>query len=120
MKRIRRHALIIGALLLAAGLWKGGLLAGLSVVIGVAAAFLNLVWLEVGIDAALGRGGAVGGGSAAVRYILRLVLIFTIVFAIFHFSFLSLGWTLAGLSVVIFGGMAEAAVLLIRHFRRES
>jgi hypothetical protein len=51
------------------------------------------------------------------KYLLRLVLILGILFAMIRFSFLSLGGAVGGLSILVLAGMLEAFLLLVRQLK---
>ncbi len=114
MKRIRRNALIILALMLPAAALGFGLRVALSVLIGGLLAVINFHWMSSGVDTLLKQAESARVTATVAKYIARLVLIFLTFFAIIHSSFLSVLGALAGLSVFVLAGMLEAVLLLIR------
>jgi hypothetical protein len=114
MKRIRRNALIILALMLPAAALAFGFRMALSVLIGGLLAVINFHWMATGVDAVLRRADSPRVTATVAKYIARLLLIFVVFFAIIHSSFLSVLGALAGLSVFVLAGMLEAVLLLIR------
>ena len=119
MNDLIRRGLWLGALMTGVASLGWGLGMGLSVLLGSGVAWLNFRWMQRGIDRAL-----MGGPSRRsdikiiAQYILRLLLILATLFAIIHFSFLSLGGGLVGLSIFVLAGMLEAVVLLYRQLGR--
>jgi len=119
MSALIRRGLWLGVLMTGvAGIgWGWGM--GLSVLLGSGVAWLNFRWMQRGIDRAL-----MGGPSrksdlkVIAQYVLRLLLILATVFAIIHFSFLSLAGGVIGLSIFVLAGMSEAVILLYRQLRR--
>src|SRR5690606_27162968 len=118
MERLSRHALIIAPLLLLGGLtWS--LEVGLSILIGELLAWVNFRWMTAGVNRVLTVNTEVEGESprriSLAKYLLRLLLIFSVLFAMIHFSFLSPIGTLLGLSIFVLSGMLEAILLLIQR-----
>lgn len=118
MDRLNHHALIIAPLLVLGGLtWS--LEMGLSILIGELLAWLNLRWMSAGVNRILRAHAEAGEGSGGrilvAKYLFRLLLIFTVLFAMIHFSFLSPIGALLGLSIFVLSGMLEAILLLIQR-----
>lgn len=106
-----RNALLLLVFLLPVGAWVGGSGLMLSILLGGLLGLVHFHWTAVEVDRLL-RGEGIGGGKAAIRYILRLLLIFGGLFAIIHLSFLSLIGALLGLSVFVLSGLVEAFLQL--------
>ena len=81
-------------------------------------AFLNHHWMVAGIDAVLGTPTPARRKQAMLKYLLRLILILSTLFAMIHFSFLSLFGGIVGLSILVLAGMLEALIQLIEQFKR--
>lgn len=92
---------------------------GLSIVIGELLAWLNLRWMTAGVDRLLVKSGSgaksEGSAISVLKYLFRLLLIFIVLFAMIHFSFLSPIGALLGLSIFVLSGMLEAILLLIQR-----
>jgi len=114
MTRIYRNAVALLVCSIVAGLIGFGWAMAASILLGGLLAFLNLYWLTAGIDRLLGTGDKRRIGPVVAKYVARLVLIFAILFAIIHFSFLSVLGALWGLSVFVLSGMVEAVILLVK------
>ncbi len=114
MTRIYRNAVILLICSTLAGLIIFDWQVAASILLGGLLAFLNLHWLTAGVDLLLKTGDKRRVGPVVAKYLARLVLIFAILFAIIHFSFLSVLGALLGLSVFILSGMVEAVILLVK------
>jgi hypothetical protein len=115
VNRLNRNALLILCLLvIGAGMFSGWGTA-LSVAIGGILAYLNFSWLKAGVDRILGletdrRAALILGG-----FVGRLLLILGGLFAMIHFSFMSLYGALLGLSIFVLAGIVEAVFLVVRR-----
>lgn len=87
-----------------------------SVLAGGLITAVNILWTVRGGDAVLEGARGRPDQRQVIWYMLRLLLIFGMVFAMIHFSFLSLRGVLLGLAIFIFSIMAEALFLLIREW----
>ena len=105
-------------MLLVAGFFYQGPGAAVSILIGGLMAFLNHHWMVAGIDAVLGTPTPARRKQAMLKYLLRLILILSTLFAMIHFSFLSLFGGIVGLSILVLAGMLEALIQLIEQFKR--
>lgn len=86
-----------------------------SVVVGGLLSMLNAKWLAHIIDSALGRASTPKATSLALQFVLRLVLIFGVLFAIILTSFLSLLGVVAGLSIcVVSAGIEEFRAVALK------
>ena len=118
LKRVQANAgWILLALVVTGWLYRGPGTA-VSVLIGGLLAFLNHHWMVGGIDAVLGSPTSAGRRQVLVKYLLRVLLILGTLFAMIHFSFLSLFGGILGLSVLVLAGMLEALIQLIEQLKR--
>ncbi len=104
--------------LVLAGYFYQGPGVAVSILIGGLLALLNHHWMVAGIDAVLGTPTPAKRQQAMLKYLLRLLLILGTLFAIIHFSFLSLLGAIAGLSILVLAGMLEALIQLIEQLKR--
>lgn len=114
MKRIRRNALIILAVLLPAAAVGFDYRMALSVLAGGVLAVVNFHWMSAGVDALFKHAEARRLGPTVVKYLGRLLLILVAFFAIIHSSFLSLLGATVGFSIYVLAGMLEAVLLLMK------
>ena len=115
VKRLNRNALLILCLLVpGAGLFSGWG-AALSVAIGGILAYLNFSWLKAGVDRILGLETDRRTALILVGFVGRLLLILGGLFAMIHFSFMSLYGALLGLSIFVLAGIVEAVFLFVRR-----
>jgi len=116
VKRITRNAVILlGLAVLTAALfygWKDGF----SVFVGGLFSVANFIWISKSSGRLLQPSATASGAAAAAGYLLRLVLIFGTLFAMIHFSFVSLWGVLLGLSVFVLSTILEAFILLYEHW----
>lgn len=118
MDRLNRHALIIAPVLVVGGLiWSWEM--ALSILIGEGLAWINLRWMRSGVNRVLAVDEeSVSPGTTHIslaKYLIRLLLIFMVLFAMIHFSFLSPIGALLGLSTFVLSGMLEAILLLVQR-----
>lgn len=117
MQRISRNALWVLLILTAAATAFFGWFEGLSVAAGGAVARLNFHWMSADIGRILsvseGNEPKRPGLASIWRYAGRLLLILAFLFAIIHFSFLSLIGALAGLSIYVLSGFLEIILVAI-------
>jgi hypothetical protein len=112
MKRVFRNALVwLGVFAVGSLIWSDPWMC-LSVLLGGAVATVNFRWMQGGVERVLLKPGQIGTKRVLIKYVGRLVLLFGAVFAIIHFSFLSIYGALLGLSVFVLSGMQEAVYLL--------
>ena len=115
VNRLNRNALRILCLLVAgAGLFSGWETA-LSVAVGGVLAYLNFSWLKAGVDRILGLETERRATLILAGFVGRLVLILGGLFAMIHFSFMSLYGALLGLSIFVLAGILEAVFLFARR-----
>lgn len=115
VNRLNRNALwILTLLVIGAGLLSGWEVA-LSVVAGGFLAYLNFSWLKAGVDKILGLQTGRRTGLILAGFLGRLVLISGGLFAIIHFSFMSLYGALLGLSIFVLAGILEAVFLFTKR-----
>lgn len=116
LARIQRNALIFLGIFAAALAVLEGIGGGASVLLGGGVAWIGFGELKRSVDGILGsaRGPeeVPSAGAFAVRFLVRLVLILVVVFAMIQLSFISLLGVLLGLSVFILAGIFEAFQLL--------
>jgi hypothetical protein len=114
LRRFIRTAWVILAILCLGALlfWRPG--GAASVFIGGILALINFNWMKAGIDRALGRLNRPKTGWILIGYVGRFALILLGLFAIIHFSFLSLYGALLGLSIFVLAGIVEAILLMVR------
>lgn len=120
MQRISRNALWILLILTGATTIFFGWFEGLSVAAGGAVAWLNFHWMSTDIARVLN----LSGGNhqerrsppSIGRYVGRLLLILAFLFAIIHFSFLSLIGAFAGLSIYVLSGLLEAILVAVSEY----
>jgi hypothetical protein len=111
VNRLNRNALrILTLLVVGAGLLYGWEVA-LSVASGGFLAYLNFSWLKAGVDKILGLETGRRTGLILAGFVGRLVLILGGLFAIIHFSFMSLYGALLGLSIFVLAGILETIFL---------
>ncbi len=118
LKRIQANAIWILIVLVVVGLFYQGPGTAVSILIGGLMALLNHRWMVAGIDAVLGTPTPARRKQAMFKYLLRLLLILSTLFAMIHFPFLSLLGGIAGLSILVLAGMLEALIQLIEQFKR--
>ena len=118
LKRIQANAVRILIALVAAGFFYQGTGTAVSILIGGLLALLNHRWMVAGIDAMLGTPTPAKRKQAMLKYLLRLLLILSTLFAMIHFSFLSLLGGIAGLAILVLAGMLEALIQLIEQLKR--
>ena len=110
--RIRRHALVMLAFMVAGGIVVQGVGFGISVLIGGGIALLNFHALtrlsESVLPLDLTPAQRAPRLTSVLHYVGRLVLISLALFAIIQISYLSLIGAVLGLSVVIISGLLEA------------
>lgn len=120
MQRISRNALWILLILTAAATAFFGWFEGLSVAAGGAVARLNFHWMSADIGRILSVSEANEQGRqrppSIGRYVGRLLLILAFLFAIIHFSFLSLIGAFAGLSIYVLSGLLEAILVAVSEY----
>jgi hypothetical protein len=115
VNRLNRNALwILTLLVIGSGLFSGWDVA-LSVVAGGLLAYLNFSWLKAGVDKILGLETGRRTGLILAGFMGRLVLILGGLFAIIHFSFMSLYGALLGLSIFVWAGILEAVFLFTKR-----
>ena len=115
VNRLNRNALLILCLLvIGAGMFSGWGTA-LSVAIGGILAYLNFFWLKAGVDRILGLETDRRATLILVGFVGRLLLILGGLFAMIHFSFMSLYGALLGLSIFVLAGIVEAVFLFVRR-----
>ena len=88
-----------------------GWLMAASTLLGGALGMVNARWMWAGVEAVTSPQGQHQVSSVTTRFIGRLVLIFLVLFAIIHTSFLSLPGVVAGFST----GVGAA---MVQEFRR--
>ncbi len=118
MNRVVINAVWILAVLVVAGFLHRGPGVSVSILIGGLLALLNHHWMVAGIDAVLGTPTSQKRGLAMLKYVLRLILILGTLFAMIHFSFLSLLGAIVGLSILVLAGMLEALIRLVKELNR--
>ena len=118
LKRIEANAVRILVVLVVVGLFYQGPGTAVSILIGGLMALLNHRWMVAGIDAVLGTPTPARRKQAMLKYLLRLLLILSTLFAMIHFSFLSLLGGIAGLAILVLAGMLEALIQLIEQLKR--
>ena len=118
LKRVQANAVWILIVLVMAGYFYQGPGVAVSILIGGLLALLNHHWMVAGIDAVLGTPTPAKRKQAMLKYLLRLLLILGTLFAMIHFSFLSLLGAIAGLSILVLAGMLEALIQLIEQLKR--
>ena len=118
LKRIQTNAVWILIVLVVAGFFYQGPGTAVSILIGGLLALLNHSWMVAGIDAMLGTPTPARRKQAMLKYLLRLLLILGTLFAMIHFSFLSLFGGLLGLSILVLAGMLEALIQVIEQLKR--
>ena len=79
----------------------------------------TVAWMAAGIGVVLGTPTSKKRGLAMLKYLLRLLLILGTLFAMIHFSFLSLLGALVGLSILVLAGMLEALIQLIDQLKQD-
>ncbi len=118
LRRVQANAVWILIVLVVAGFVYQGPGTAMSILIGGLLALLNHRWMVAGIDAMLGTPTPDRRKQALLQYVLRMLLILSTLFAMIHFSFLSLFGGVAGLSILVLAGMLEALIQLIEQFKR--
>ena len=118
LKRVQANAVLILIVLALAGFSHQGTGLAVSILIGGLLALLNHHWMVAGIDAVLGTPTPARRKQAILKYLLRMLLILGTLFAMIHFSFLSLLGGIAGLSIVVLAGMLEALIQLAEQLKR--
>jgi len=118
LKRVQANAVLILIVLALAGFSRQGTGLAVSILIGGLLALLNHHWMVAGIDAVLGTPTPARRKQAILKYLLRMLLILGTLFAMIHFSFLSLLGGIAGLSIVVLAGMLEALIQLVEQLKR--
>ncbi len=118
LKRVQANAVLILIVLALAGFSHQGTGLAVSILIGGLLALLNHHWMVAGIDAVLGTPTPARRKQAILKYLLRMLLILGTLFAMIHFSFLSLLGGIAGLSIVVLAGMLEALIQLVEQLKR--
>jgi len=117
MRSLNRNATrILCVLVISAFAW-GGWGVATSVLLGGLAALINHAWMSTVVGRALEGGEEVPAVGVMAKYLLRLVLILGILFAMIRFSFLSLGGAVLGLSILVLAGMLEAFLLLVGQLK---
>ena len=118
LRRVQANAVWILIVLVMAGYFYQDPGVAVSILIGGLLALLNHRWMVAGIDAVLGTPTPAKRKQAMLKYLLRLLLILGTLFAMIHFSFLSLLGAIAGLSILVLAGMLEALIQLIEQLKR--
>ena len=114
MKRIQRNAVILLVVFVAGGAVFRGWSMAASIAIGGLLSVVNFHWMVAGVDRVIYRDFSKGVRSALLKYVVRLLLIFGVFFAIIHTSFLSVMGALLGVSVYVLAGMLEGVLLMFK------
>ena len=117
MRSLNRNAIRILCVLVVASFVWGDWGVATPVLVGGLVALINHAWMSTVVGQALEGGEEVPAVGVMVKYLLRLVLILGILFAMIRFSFLSLGGAVGGLSILVLAGMLEAFLLLVRQLK---
>ena len=112
-RRVHRIALWIGVVLaIAYGGFFRSWMAAASVIIGMALAWVNFRWMSAGITAVIVPANTKKIRSLLVKFLLRLVLIGAVLYAMIRVSRAGVGGVLLGLSMYVLAIMAEAILAL--------
>ena len=117
MRSLNRNAIRILFVLVVSSFVWGDWGVATSVLVGGLVALINHAWMSTVVGRALEGGEEVPAVGVMAKYLLRLVLILGILFAMIRFSFLSLGGAVGGLSILVLAGMLEAFLLLVRQLK---
>jgi hypothetical protein len=112
-RRVYRVALWIGAVLTVAyGSFFRSWMAAASVMIGMALAWVNFRWLSAGVTAVIMPANSKKIKSLLVKFLMRLVLVVAVLYAMIRVSLVGFGGVLLGLSMYVLAIMAEAILAL--------
>lgn len=115
IQRLGRNALRILCLLIVGAWLFWGWGEALSVTAGGLLAYLNFSWLTAAVDRVLGLETGRKAALVLAGFVGRLLLILGGLFAIIHFSFMSLYGALLGLSIFVLAGILEAIFLFVKR-----